>query len=116
MNDEEKQHIVTKIEKYNDIIMDSGASIYVDYLCAMMMIIIHKIHFIGLSDDIDMVANQILNDICFFGITGASLDFIIQCIKALYLTLGNHILIKKRNDYNKLEELTNEENNEGKIR
>lgn len=116
MDDKQKEYIVTKIEKYDDISIDSIIKLMINSICALVFILINRINISDLPDNLEVFINQVLSDVSLLGMTIAATSVLINCIKAVYFSLRGMALTKKIEDYDKDGLLINEESKEGKQR
>ncbi len=118
-----KEYIVTKIEKYDEMREDmafyeSTLKSLINWICLAIFELLYKIHLTGLPEDLDIVVNQILDDVAFFGLVITSYNVLAGNIKLLYAAIMSKIWNNKlqKNDIENQAGTLTIENNEGKTR
>lgn len=121
MDKNNKEYIVTKIEKYEEMYDDATSGelmvkYFINIICVVIFAVLYKIN-LSLPEDLDIVVNQTLDSISLFGVAIPLSNLSIGVIKMSYATIMSEILKNKlqKNDIENQTELIIE-NKEGKTR
>lgn len=118
MDKNNKEYIVTKIEKYDEMISETAVKGIVNEICFVLFMILRRISLPNLPENLDMVVNQILSDVSLFGFVITSFNMASYLIKLPYYSIMCKIWgdkLQKNDEESQIETLTIE-NNGGKIK
>lgn len=122
MDKNNKEYIVTKIEKYEEMcgyenFHEPIVKSVINGICLIIFRILDAIDFLpSLPEDLDIIVNQILDDAFMFGIAITSYNNLIYMIKGVYgfIMINKLEKLQKNGIENKPEVII--ENNGGKTR
>ena len=128
MDQNNKEYIVTKIEKYDEMFEDTDASVMqkclINLICTCIFLVLYRntFTFTILPEYLDDgVVNQILDDVSLFGVAITSYNGfanLAKLIKSVYAAIMSQIWNNKlqKNDIENQTGTLTIENNEGKTR
>lgn len=123
MDKNNKEYIVTKIEKYEEMYDDEAnketiIKPIINGICLLIFVVLHTLTSSSLLGNLDTVVNQILDDVSLFGVAITGSNSLRSILRPLYCSIMGKILVNKlqKNDEESQIETLAIENNGGKTR